>query len=323
MTPQLIVILFFIAISLVLIALYSAYATVKASPHQELRKRLKNLVLRPEVIAPSDLTTEIMRETSPLDKFIYKLKFMKRLDMLIDNAGIGVDVKIFMLIIILFSLAGLVIGILLGRGIIFPIILLFAGAIAPLIFLKIKKNKRIWKFTEQFPNALDMIARSLRAGHALSTAIQMVGSEMPEPLAGLFKTVYEEQTLGLPLKDSLSQLLERMQSMDLRLFVTAVNIHREVGGNLAETLERLAQTIRERIRIRRQVRVYTAQGRLTGYILAALPIFMAFLLYFLMPDYIAELNPFKVKLGRYIVIAAVTAQIIGFIIIKKLINIKI
>ena len=111
-------------------------------------------------------------------------------------------------------------------------------------------------------------------------------------------------------------MLERMPSMDLRLFVTAVNVHREVGGNLADTLERLAQTIRERIRIRRQVRVYSAQGRLSGYILAALPIFVAIFLYFFIPDYIKELV--AVKTGWYIIGAAVAAQIIGFFIMIKI-----
>jgi tight adherence protein B len=144
---------------------------------------------------------------------------------------------------------------------------------------------------------------------------------MPEPIGSLFKTAYDEQTLGLSMKDALSRLSDRIPSIDLHLFLAAVDIHREVGGNLTETLERLANTIRERIKLRRQVRVYTAQGRLTGYILAALPIFMALFLYVTSPDYIGELV--VEKEGKYAIGFVIAGQIIGFLVIKKLINIKI
>ena len=144
---------------------------------------------------------------------------------------------------------------------------------------------------------------------------------MTEPVKGLFKSVYEEQAYGLALKDSLSNMIYRMDTMDLRFFVTSVNIYREIGGNLAEILENLAKTIRERIKIRRQVKVYTAQARMSGYILAALPIFTGLFFYFMAPDYIGEL--FEAKIGRYLIAVAIVSQIIGFLIIRKIIDIKI
>jgi tight adherence protein B len=321
MTLPIITLIFFMAVFLMLIALYMGYATVKSSPKFELKKRLKVLALGEKEGLPSDLAAEIMRETTASDKFFLRFAILRKLDRLIDMAGSNIDVKIFIVFTVVAAIAGFIIGLSLRRGILPAVILSLFCAIAPLFYLRIRRNNRLQKFTEQFPEALDMIARSLRAGHAFSSAIQLVGNEMSEPLAGLFKTVYEEQTLGLSLRDALSQMLERMPSMDLRLFVTAVNVHREVGGNLSDTLERLAQTIRERIRIRRQVRVYSAQGRLSGYILAALPIFVATFLYFFVPDYIKELV--AVKTGWYIIGAAVAAQIIGFLIIRKLIRIKI
>ncbi len=321
MMLQIIVLLFFLAVLLGLITLYIGYAAIKASPAFELKKRLRNLALKADVRLPSDVTAEILQEMTPLDRFIYKFRLIRRLDKFLDNAGLKIDVKVFILLMLISSLAGLTLGIALGRGILPALVLLLIGGAAPLSYLKIKKSRRIQRFTEQFPNALDMISRSLKAGHAISSAIQMVGNEMSDPIAGLFKTAYEEQTLGLTMKDALAQMLERMRSVDLRLFVTAVNIHREVGGNLAETLEKLAETIRERIRIRRQVRVYTAQGRLSGYILAALPIFVATFLYFTAPDYIGEL--IAAKVGRYAIGIAIAGQIIGFLIIRKLINIRI
>jgi tight adherence protein B len=166
-----------------------------------------------------------------------------------------------------------------------------------------------------------MIARSLRAGHAISSAIQLVGTELDEPVGPLFKTAYEEQTLGLSMKDSLIQMLDRMPSVDLQLFVIAVNIHRDVGGNLSESVERLAHMIRERLKIRRQVRVYSAQARLSSIILLILPVFMAVFFYIFVPGYIEELVTSKA--GNYGIAFAVIAQGLGFLVIRKIINIRI
>ncbi len=321
MTLPIITLLFFFAISLGLIAFYMGYITVKTSPYYAAKKRLRELAIKSDEKLSSDLSIEILKEMSPVDKFLSRFKLIRKLNDLIDQAGLNIDTKFFIMIMIISALFGLVIGIALQRGIVFPLLFFVIGISIPLLYLHKKKIDRSNAFTEQLPNSLDMIARSLRAGHSLSSAIQIVGSESPEPTAGLFKAVYEEQTLGLSLIDALTRMLERMPSMDLRLFVTSVSIHKEVGGNLAEMLEKLGNTIRERIRIKRQIKVYTAQGRLSGYILAALPIFMAVMLYFIAPDYIMELV--EVTTGRYAIGIAVTAQIIGFLVIRRLINIKI
>jgi tight adherence protein B len=165
------------------------------------------------------------------------------------------------------------------------------------------------------------MSRSLKAGHSLAMAIQVVGNEMPNPISGLFKSVYEEQMYGLSVRDALSHMINRMDTTDLRFFVTAVNIYREIGGNLSEILENLAKTIRERLKIRRQVRVYTAQARFSGYTLVVLPIAAAIMLYFISPNYLGEF--IKEKQGRVLIATAVILQIIGGLVIKKIINIKI
>jgi tight adherence protein B len=321
MTLQLIIIIFFMAILLGVIAIFTSYSAVKASPNYELKRRLAKLAFKEDDSLPSDLTRELLSEITPLDRFLFNNSLYRRLDKLIDNAGYKIDTKIFILLYMFFALCVLALGVAIGRGIIISGILLLIGIAVPIVFLFIKKNARLTTFTEQLPDALDVVSRSLRAGHSISSAIQMVGNELADPIAGIFKTAYEEQTLGLTMRDALSQMLERMQSVDLRLFVTAVNIHRDVGGNLADTLERLGHTIRERLRIRRQIKVYTAQGRLSGYILLALPIFMAVLLYFIAPDYLKEF--IEIDEGKYAIGFAVAAQIIGFIVIKRLINIRI
>lgn len=321
MTIILIAILFFLAVLLGVITIYMAYVTVRSSPQYDLRRRMRTLAVKSDDRLPADLKVEILREMTPADKFLYKFSVVRWFDGLLQNAGLKIDVKLFLLIIITSTVAGFAVGFALKRGIILAICFAIVACLAPILFMQVSKNKRVNRFTEEFPNALDMIGRSLKAGHSIAAAIQLVSEEMTEPLASLFKAAYEEQTLGLSLRDSLLQMMDRMQSVDLRLFVTAVLIHREVGGNLAETLERLAHTIRDRIRIRRQIQVYTAQGRLTGYILSALPIAMAIFLYITSPDYLSELV--SIDWGKYAIAVIAAGQIIGFLIIKRLINIKI
>jgi tight adherence protein B len=166
-----------------------------------------------------------------------------------------------------------------------------------------------------------MIARSLRAGHSFNTAVQLVGQEVPNPVGELFKMAYDQQMLGLRITDGLSNLNERVSSLDLRFFTTVVCINTEVGGNLAETLDKLAVTIRERLRIRRQVQVYTAQGRMSGYVLGVLPVvaFVAFNI--LNPGYESAL--IKEPIGLYVLGFAVCMQLAGLVIIKNIIKIKI
>lgn len=321
MTMITIVLLFFIAILLGVAAIFMGYASVKAAPAYELKRRLRKLALESDERLPSELQVEILKEMTPVDRFLYKFSLIRRLDKLADSAGLKIDIKLGIIFLIIAPLVGFTLGISLRRGVGLAVLFAIIAFIAPLLYLQVKKNQRIMKFTEEFPGALDMMARSLRAGHSISSAIQMVGEELADPVAGLFKTAYEEQTLGLSMRDALSRMYERIPSIDLRLFLTAVNIHREVGGNLSETLERLAHTIRERIKIRRQIRVYTAQGRLTGIILAALPILMAIFLYVVDPDYLSELV--DIKEGRYAIAVVVAAQIIGILVIRKMINIRI
>ena len=313
--------LFFIAALLVLITIYLGYAAAKTSPAYELKKRLRNLALEARVDLPADLRIEILQEMSKTDKVLFKLRVTRKLHGWLDKAGLRIDVKVFLLGVLVFAAAGFLLGAVLRRGIIPPLIFMLIIGVIPFIYVRIKTTKRVSQFTEQFASALDMMSRSLKAGHSLAAAIQTIGTEMTEPTKSLFRSVYEEQAYGLSLKDALTHMIDRMDTTDLRFFVTAVNIYREIGGNLSEILENLARTIRERIKIRRQVKVYTAQARLSGYILAALPIFVALFFYFMAPDYIGELV--EARIGRYFIAAAVVAQIVGFLVIRKIIDIKI
>jgi tight adherence protein B len=195
------------------------------------------------------------------------------------------------------------------------------GFAAPFVFLRIKRTRRMRAFEEAFPEALDLVARALKAGHAFATGLKMVADEMPDPVGGEFRKTFDEQNFGLPLKDALTNLTVRMPSLDVRFFSTAVLIQRETGGNLSEILENLAHVVRERFKILRQVRVYTAHGRLTGYVLLGLPAFLAIALMFISPDHMRTL--FTVKMGQMMIMGAIVMQTIGFIWIKQVIKIEV
>jgi tight adherence protein B len=184
-----------------------------------------------------------------------------------------------------------------------------------------KRSVRFKRFEEQFPEALDLLARAIRAGHAFQTAMGMVADEMPDPVGPEFKKTFERQNFGLPLRDALNELSERLSILDVRFFVTAVLIQRETGGNLAEILDNLAHVIRERFKIRRQIRVHTAHGRFTGYVLLALPAALGIALYFINPDHMNLL--FREHMGQMMLLASIVMQIVGFLWIRKVIKIEV
>ncbi|HVL68962.1 MAG TPA: type II secretion system F family protein [Vicinamibacterales bacterium] len=195
------------------------------------------------------------------------------------------------------------------------------GASLPFLLLNIKRSRRMRAFEEQFPEALDLIARALKAGHAFATGLKMVADELEEPVGPEFRKTFDEQNFGLPLKDALENLTVRIPVLDVRFFATAVLIQRETGGNLAEILENLAHVVRERFKILRQVRVYTAHGRLTGYVLLALPAVLAVALMFINPDHMNLL--FRERMGQMMLVAALVMQTFGFLWIKKIVKIEV
>src|SRR3984957_4395021 len=163
------------------------------------------------------------------------------------------------------------------------------AALLPIAYVGFKRKRRLRKFEEHFPEALDLLGRAGRAGHAFTPGLESISKECAEPLAGEFRTAFEEQNFGLPLRDALLNLTERVPLIDVRFFVTALLIQKETGGNLAEILDGLARVIRDRFRIYREVQVRTAQGRLTAAILIALPIMILIILSVLNPKYVGVL----------------------------------
>jgi tight adherence protein B len=200
-------------------------------------------------------------------------------------------------------------------------IALLVGFILPYSYASIRRNKRFEKFEELFPEAIDTLARAVRAGHAFTTALEMITAEVAEPVSGEFRQLYEEQKFGMPVRDALMNLTERVPLVDVKFFVTAVMLQRETGGNLAEILDNLSYVIRERFKIQRQVRVYTAQGRLTMALLMGMPPIIVTAMLLLNPSFIRPL--FADPIGHTLLVGGITLQTIGYFVIRKIIRIQV
>ncbi len=291
---------------------------------KEISARLTGLATGTE--KPSDVFGELFRDDpgavhGPMDAVVARLPHTRDLQHLLTEADVRWRAGTFLLMT---AGAGTAFGAgawVLTKLIIVGVAAAAFGACIPYIVVRRKKTQRLLAFEEHFPEAIDLLGRAIRAGHAFSTGLQMVSDEAQEPVATEFRQVFEEQKFGLPLDDSLLALADRVSLLDVRLFVTALLIQREVGGNLAEVLDKIAYTIRERFTIQRQVRVYTAQGRFTGYLLAGLPIAVGFLIWMLNKEYMSIL--FTDTRGRLMLTVAAMLQIAGYFIIRKIIDIEI
>jgi tight adherence protein B len=191
----------------------------------------------------------------------------------------------------------------------------------PFVWLYLKRAKRLMKVAAQLPDALELVARALRAGHSLAAGMHVVAEEMPAPIADEFGRVFEEQNLGIPIEDSMKSMCDRVPNLDLRFFVTSVGIQRQTGGDLAEILDKIGYVVRERFRILGQVKALTGEGRLSGVVLIALPFALFGFMLNVKPDYVESL--WTTELGRKMSVAAIIAQIIGALVIRKIVNIKV
>ena len=205
--------------------------------------------------------------------------------------------------------------------------LIFAWAIGliagggPIFYVLYKRKQRFSKFEQELPEALDLMVSALRAGHSLVSALGLVAHESPDPIGAEFRICFEEQNYGLELRTAMSNLLTRVPLQDLRIVVTAILIQKESGGNLAEVLDKTAYVIRERYRLKRQVRVHTAQGRLTGWILSFLPIVLGIGLYLINPDTMSLL--WRRPIGIKLLYTAAAMTVTGALVIRKIVNMEV
>jgi tight adherence protein B len=201
-----------------------------------------------------------------------------------------------------------------------PVMGLLIGAL-PLAWLILRRRRRMKKFAKQLPDALELIARALRAGHSLAAGFQLVSNEMSDPIGSEFNRVFEEQNLGIPMDQALLSMTDRVPNLDLKFFVTSIILQRQTGGDLAEILDKIGELIRERFKIWGQVQALTGEGRLSGIVLLALPPALFLAVYRLNPEYVMVL--FTDPMGKQMLAGGVILQVLGALVIRKIVNIKV
>ena len=243
------------------------------------------------------------------------------LQKLIIQGDANITPSTFMIISLILGLLGTTASWLAGVKIYLAPSLGIVFALVPFAWLLWKRSSRLKKFGSQLPEALELVARALRAGHSLAAGLHVVAEEMPAPIADEFNRVYEEQNLGIPIDDALKSMCERVPNLDLRFFVTSVCIQRTTGGDLSEILDKIGYVVRERFRILGQVKALTAEGRLSGVILLALPFVLFLTMLHIKYDYVEKLwtNELGIKMSVY----ALVMQVLGALMIRKIVDIKV
>jgi tight adherence protein B len=264
---------------------------------------------------------ELLSEIPWLNRSLLKISVTSRLKKMIDQA----DLQVTVMRLVLFSLTAAALGFLAASMVTVsvPLKILFAllAGVFPFLHVMNKRKKRLKKFLQLLPDALDLMSRGLSAGHAFTESLQMVATEMPEPIAAEFRKTYDEQNLGLSLKLALENMVQRVPLLDLRMCVTAIMIQRETGGNLSELLEKVAYTIRERFRIMEDLKTLTLSSRWSAWLLCGLPVFMAVYMTLMNPQYMEVM--WRDPRGHNLLFIAAVMQILGMLMVQRIMRIKI
>jgi len=313
----------FVVVAVAAFALGSLFDQ-RSAPARLLKERLAEERKTPERSPEEELA--LMRDEQlsgipALDSLLRRSPRISAIQKMLAQAGMDLRAGNFLGLCGLAGIAAAIVVYVLGRRIEFAWAAMLVGFLMPYSYASMKRQKRFNKFDELFPEAIDTLARAVRAGHAFTTALEMITNEISEPVAGEFRQLYEEQKFGMPVRDALLNLTERMPSVDVKFFVTAVMLQRETGGNLAEILDNLSYVIRERFKIQRQVRVYTAQGRLTMALLMAMPPIIVAVMMSLNPAFISPL--FSDPIGHMLLVGGITLQTVGYFVIRKIIRIQV
>ena len=291
--------------------------------NRRLRERMRRMAEGAAEVGESGyviLRDESFSQIPFLDKILSRSKKVARLQQMIDQAGL--PLKSGALILGMLSLTGLVwllASTVLKMPFVDVIVALLAGSL-PLLWVMRKRRQRIDRFEELLPEGIDLVINALRSGFSLESSLSLVAQEIPDPLGAEFAITFEEQNLGLDLVQALDNMNRRMPSEDLKIMTTAIAIQKKSGGNLAEVLGKISALIRERFHLRREIRTLTAQGRLSGMILVLMPLVMAVILSILSPGYIKILTQDPV--GQYMIAIAVILEVIGILVIRRIVNLK-
>lgn len=254
-------------------------------------------------------------------KIVDRLQLGPKIAIFLEQAGMRWAPARLVHTCILGFMAGFILGWLLTSMLLVAIGVGLVASCAPFVFIWRKRKARLHRFEEIFPDALEFVSRSMRAGHAFSVSLEMIHREFQEPVAGEFRRTFEEHNLGLPIEVALQKLAKRVPSLDVHFFVSAVLLQKRTGGNLAEILDKLAYVIRERFKLRGRIRAVSAHGKMTATALSAIPAAVGVLMFYTNPDYVKFF--FKDDVGEIMLGAAVTLQLIGYLVMKKIVNIEV
>lgn len=301
-----------------------AYRAIKYPDRPSIRKRLKTIsptrdetgvidsdILRRRTLSGVPLLNQILRRITGIDR-LYRL---------VLQANTRFSVGVFILSAIVLAVTGFFAAYLFGKSTILSAGIAVVAAAVPFLYLVTKRQKRAAKFQAQLPEALDMIARSMRAGHAFTTGMRLAADEFGDPLGTEFRYTMDEVNFGVSVPDALGNLLDRVDCPDLNFFVVAVILQRETGGNLAEVMEKIAHLIRERFKLLDRIRTLSAEGKLSAVILTAIPFVVAGIVYTMNRKYIMIL--FTEHAGRILVLVAIILMILGFYVMRRIIRIKV
>jgi tight adherence protein B len=318
---------------LVFVAVASgAFAAGMLLDQRRARARLIRERLAPEQTQAGRETLALLRDEMfsripAFDTLLRRSERVSRLQILLDQAGLSMRAGNLLILCLVSAAAASLAGYMLAQPLPAQETLLFTvtgvaiGLIIPYSYVNWRRTRRFQKFETMFPDAIDTLARAVRAGHAFTVAIEIVCEELADPASTEFRKLFEEQKYGMPVRDALLNLSERVPLVDVKFFVTAVMLQRETGGNLAEILDNLSHMIRERFKILRQVRVYTAQGRLTMMLLMGLPPTVIVTMLVMNANFIRPL--FDDPLGHALLAAGITLQTIGYFVIRRIIQIQV
>ena len=256
--------------------------------------------------------------SSAIERFISRYMNLR---LLFEQADVALPVPQFLVICAILAAVGLVLPTAAGMNVLFAPLVGGFLAILPIIWLLMRRKRRLRKFAAQLPEALELVARALRAGHSLAAGMNLVASEMSPPISVEFNRTFEEQNLGIPMEEALESLTMRVPNLDLKFFSTAVILQRQTGGDLAEILDKIGHLIRERFQIWGQVQALTGEGRLSGIVLLALPPALFAVVYHMNPDYLMLL--FTDDMGKKMLVGGVLMQLLGALVIRKIVNIRV
>lgn len=313
----------FVGVAGLILAVYwVAIERPEAAGQAQLKRRLRGMTSRPA--GKRKIVFEKTKQLSQIPTLNAVLAgstgLSSRIQTLLEQAGLAWTVGRFVL---MSAVCGAITFAVLNyatRTVLAAMVVGLVAATIPYFYVRYKAGKRMQRFEELFPEAISLIIRALRAGHAFTTGLAMVAEEMGDPIGPEFRVVYDHQNFGMPIEDALRTMAQRIQLLDVRFFVTAVLTQREAGGNLAEILENLASVIRDRFKVKRQVRVVTAHARITGAVLAGLPVVAALILLAVAPSHMKIL--WTDPLGIRLVLIAIVLQIAGALIIRKIVDIE-